>query len=103
VNSVLLLCPHCGQKGSVSQSLVGGPVECAGCRSKFIALRPSFWERQKLNSPLVQYWWLWVAVALVIAVFLGQVSLLTGLAVIAVCLLFGIFLHVTRIASRKSQ
>jgi membrane protein YdbS with pleckstrin-like domain len=62
--------------------------------------KPSFWERQKLNSPIVRYWWLLPSILLAVFVYTGQLSIWLALAGVAIVLLIMI-VHRLGILARK--
>jgi membrane protein YdbS with pleckstrin-like domain len=49
--------------------------------------QPSFWKRQKQNSPILRYWWLLPVILLAVFVYTGSISIWLALAGVAITLL----------------
>jgi hypothetical protein len=61
---------------------------------------PSFWQRQKLNSPIVRHWWLLPVILLAVFVYCGFLSIWLALAGVGIVLLILILRQLTLIAKK---
>jgi hypothetical protein len=62
--------------------------------------KPSFWERQKRNSPIYRYWWLLPSILLAVFVYTGSISIWLALAGVAITLL-AVIAHRLGILAKK--
>lgn len=90
-----VVCPECGASGQ-TLGMVGQPVNCPDCGREFRAVRPGFWERQKMNSPVMQYWWLGPLLLSCVLWYLGLVNTLGLFALVIIALLVRIVTLLSR-------
>jgi hypothetical protein len=62
--------------------------------------QPSFWARQKANSPIVRHWWLLPVILLAVFVWVGALSIWLALAGVGIVLLILILRQLTIIAKK---
>lgn len=97
-----ITCPSCGKSGVASEENILAGVECPSCQQKFVPAAPTWWEKQKANSPFLQWGWFIVLLAL-IGMMLASVSYIVLFAFAVIVILAFIAVQVYKIANKAQK